>query len=190
MKKLFFIIVAISSPLFISSQDLSFELRYPIPFGDNFLNSDILGRSGYNGILDIGAAYKIMDVSGFGFGISYNTSLFSLPITDVTIWTIMPKAFIEYEFKMQKISILPGIGVGYSHWIYKIPDSAGETDNGFSMKVSAKALFNNDKKVNFFILAAYEFTRFGKSDDELDYSFNRNVHVFYPGVGITWNLAK
>jgi hypothetical protein len=190
MKKLFFIAVALMNSIIISSQELSFELRYPVPFGDNFLNSNFIGRSGYNGIIDIGAAYKIKDISNFGFGMSYNTSLFSHPVTDVSIWTIMPKAFIEYLLHMKRVSIAPRIGVGYSHWIFKIPDSSSETSNGFSLNGSAKAIFNNDKKVNFFILVAYEFTRFGKSDDEVDISFNRNVHLFYPGAGITWNIGK
>jgi len=190
MKKFLFLIVALMNSIIISSQELLFELRYPVPFGDNFLNSDLLGSSGYNGIMDIGAAYKIADISDFGFGISYNTSLFSHPVTDVSIWTIMPKAFMEYSLQMKRLSISPHIGIGYSHWIYKIPDYSNMTDNGFSLNLSAKALINNDKKVQFFILAAYEFTRFGKSDDEVDISFNRNVHIFYPGAGITWNMGK
>ena len=69
MKKtlsILFILIQINNLLAqINKDDIAFELRYPIPVGDNFLNKGL--GDGYHGIVDIGVDYNFININNIFF---------------------------------------------------------------------------------------------------------------------------
>ncbi len=62
MKKLLLFVLIISQTISLYSQintdNISFELRYPLPLGDNLLNKGF--GDGYLGLIDIGIDYNVI----------------------------------------------------------------------------------------------------------------------------------
>lgn len=197
--------ITISAFAQINTKDISFEFRYPIPIGDNFINKGF--NLGYIGIIDLGVDYNIIKSNGLGVGLLLNTSVLKLYKTDITLAVISPKIKVEYEIDLNNVFIIPQIGVGYSNWRFIVPidffidenDISHPTygykhtssENGFTLKGGTKILINNDKRVKWYINLAYEFTRLEKPTNGAENnSFNRNIQLFYPGIGLTWDFGE
>jgi hypothetical protein len=188
----------------INKDEFSFELRYPFPIGNNFLNNKLLDGSCHIGIIDFGIDYNVIKPKNFGFGIIFNTSLLRLPETDITTTVFSPKIKAEYFINKQKFSFVPQIGFGYSRWRFKGPemdamDEYGNpihlnnklTYNGLSFKGSIKIIIRNSNKLNWYFQLAYEFTRLEKSKyGEIDSNYNRNIQIIYPGLGILYKFKN
>jgi hypothetical protein len=188
----------------INKHEFSFELRYPFPIGNNFLNNKLLDGSGHIGIIDLGIDYNFFKSKNFGFGIVFNTSLLRLPETDVNTLAFSPKIKIEYFINSEKFSFVPQIGFGYSRWRFKGPemdfmDEYGNSVhfdnkmnyNGLSIKGSMKLIIINSNKINLYFQLAYEFTRLEKSKyGEVDSNYNRNIQILYPGFGIVYKFKN
>lgn len=207
MKRTTFIIlliltITISAFSQINTKDISFEFRYPIPMGDNFINKGF--NLGYIGIIDLGVDYNIIKSNGFGVGLLLNTSVLKLYKTDITLAVVSPKIKFEYEIDLNKVLIVPQIGVGYSNWRFRAYEGIlfgdpvnpsqynRENINGFTLKGGTKILINNDKRVKWYINLAYEFTRLEMPSviyGAVNNSFNRNIQMFYPGIGFTWSFG-
>ena len=192
MKKLILLGVMICQALYGYSQffenAVTFEVRYPVPVGDNFMNNTLLGGSGYVGIIDAGVEYHIFKKSGWGIGIAYNTSLLQLSEADLTAISFIPKLVVDYNLALGNLSLVPQAGFGYSYWRYKGYDDNIITDNGMTFEGSLKFVFRNEKRINWFLQFAYEFTRLEKPENVEDTDFNRNIQLIYPGLGVVWRL--
>lgn len=208
MKKLFLIglifLLPISSYAQINTDNVSFEIRYPIPSGDNFINKGFLS-DGYSGLFDLGVGYNIIKTNGFGVGLLLNSSMLTFSETDMTLVILSPKIKVEYEVKINKFSIIPQIGIGYSNWRFTAPailmyDAYGnpvegekykENEYGLTVRGASKFVLNSSKKINWYVQFSYEYTKMNKQDNEFyDSKYNRNVHLLYPGVGMIWNFTK
>lgn len=201
------LIITISSFSQINTENISFELRYPIPIGDNFINKGF--DNGYIGLIDLGVDYNIIKTNGLGIGLLLNSSVLRLSETELTLMILSPKLKVDFEIDLNKVSIIPQIGVGYSNYRYRAPasdmtltDEFGnpvegdsekfkQNENGFTLRGGSKLVLNSDNKVKWFINFTYEFTKLEKPDEPMqDTKQNRNIHMIYPGVGLTWNFGK
>jgi len=95
----------------INNENISFELRYPLPLGTNFIN-----KAGYLGLFDIGVDYNLIKTSGFGLGVLLNSSVLRFDENDLNLFVISPKLKAEYEISLNRLTIIPQIGIGYSNW--------------------------------------------------------------------------
>jgi hypothetical protein len=195
------ILQVISSYSQINKDNISFELRYPLPLGDNFLNKGP-GNS-YTGIIDFGIDYNFIQKNGFGMGVILNTSLLRFSFADVNLFILSPKVKFDYEIKVKKLSIIPQIAFGYCNYRFRAPSrtltdeygnplEAGKykkNENGVVMKAGTKVVLNSDRKLNWYLQMAYEFTRLEKPDDPaIDSKYNRNTQLLYPGIGVIWRF--
>jgi hypothetical protein len=207
MKKPALTFLIVLSAFLISAQNnnnfISINARYPVPTGDNFINKGL--GNGYTGIMDIGLDYRMVKFKGFGMGISFNTSILRLPETDLTLVILSPKVLFDYETGLNRISIIPQIGVGYSNWIFRSPaisftdesgnpvhgDAVKQNENGFNLGGGLKFVLNTDNHVKWYINFTYEYTRLEIPDETAENSgHNRNIQMFYPGVGLIWIFGR
>lgn len=205
MKKVLFIVfifIQISS-LFaqLNRDDISFELRYPKPIGDNFIHKSM--DEGYRGLADIGVDYTMFKINNLGIGVMLNASILSYSVTDVTLLILSPKLKMDYTIDYKKISIVPCMALGYSNWHFRSPgveqydkngDPTGvykyrENEAGFSFKGGTKIVFKSSSRISWYALLAYEFTKLEKpANPVLDSKFNRNIQLLYPGLGFIYKF--
>jgi hypothetical protein len=205
--KIYFIIVftILQTSLLFSqgiNDNISLELRYPFPLGDNFLNNKIVDK-GYYGLIDIGLDYSLFRIKNFGIGILVNTSIYKLDISNLTLMVFSPKMKFEYNINFGKFTLIPQLAVGYSNWRFRAPtssitDESGNVfyikkiennENGLSFKGSSKLVFDSSRKMAFYIQVAYEFTRLEKPTmPAVDSKYNRNLKIIYPVVGMLWKF--
>jgi len=78
MKKLLLLafVLTFTSKTFSQDSKVSFELNYPIPVGDNFI------ENGYNGIIDLGVDYKFANLNPVNIGVSLNGGLLKNNVGD------------------------------------------------------------------------------------------------------------
>lgn len=198
-----FFLSSISTYSQLNTENISFELRYPIPMGDNFINKGF--DNGYIGLIDLGVDYNIVKNKGLGIGVLLNSSVLKLSESDLTLMILSPKLKVEYEIDLNKVSIIPQVGVGYSYWRFRAPEMTyydefgnsvqGEkfklNENGFTLKGATKLVINNDKRLKWYFNLSYEFTKLEKPEPKGgDTKYNRNIHLIYPGIGMTWDFRK
>jgi len=186
----------------INKEDIAFELRYPIPVGDNFVNKGL--DKGYTGIIDYGIDYNVVKMKNFRVGIIVNTSYLKQTTSEVDLRIISPKIKCEYNYELSKISIIPQVALGYSklHFhakattiqiddqIFDIPEEES-TESGLALKAGTKVVYNSHKTIQWYCSLAYEFTKLEKpSDGQGDTAFNRNIGLLYSGVGVIWTFNK
>lgn len=170
-----------------NSDNISFEVRYPIPIGHNFIHKG--ADKGYTGLIDFGIDYTVYKVQKLNVGVLLNASFFRFKPGDVNLRTIAPKLKADYEISLSNVSIVPQVAVGYSSFHFS--EAYKKNSSGPAVKAATKIVFNKDKQINWYLLIAYEFTKLNKLEDFVeDTSFNKNIQTLYPGVGITWNFKK
>lgn len=182
---------------------IALELSYPMTSGDNFINH--ANDRGYSGLISVGVDYNLIRINGLGIGILFNSSMLKLPETDLKLTAHSPKLKIEYEIDLNKISIIPQVGIGYSSWRFRAPekvwvDEFGDkylqpkfkkNDKGLTVRGSSKIVLNNRRSLKWYLNIAYEFTKLEKpKDGSIDNSYNRNIQILYPGIGVIWNFGK
>ncbi len=146
-----------------------------------------------------------IETNGLGIGILFNSSILRLSETEVTLFILSPKIKLDYEIKIDRISIIPQIGLGYSNWLFRAPSikitdefgnivEAGkykENQNGWTIRGGTRFVLNSSKNLNWYFQIAYEFTKLEKPDSGAgDSKYNRNMHLLYPGIGLIWNFNK
>lgn len=209
MKRLiFFLVVILNIGIVYSgivSHNISFGLQYPIPIGDNFINGDYdtdLAED-YKGIINFELGYSFLNIKGFKVGFLYNTSILKYESSDLTLTTINPNLKIEYDMGLKKLNAIYHIALGYSNWRFRAPaqvftftngdtyemEAYKENRDGLTFKGAGMLVFNNDGKIKFQIKMCYEFTKLDKPNVGADVKFNRNIQMFYPGLGIIWNFG-
>jgi hypothetical protein len=193
----------VSSYSQFDSENISFELRYPVPIGDNFINKGF--DNGYIGLFDIGLDYNVIKKDKLGIGILLNSSVLRLTINDLTLLVLSPKVKVEYEIDINKLIIIPQIGIGYSNWRFRAPgitylDEFGnqiqdeqykQNLNGLTLKGATKLVINNDKNLKWHFNLSYEFTKLEKPENLTDNNnYNQNIQLIYPGIGMIWNFGR
>ena len=108
---------------------------------------------------------------------------------------LSPKIKIDYEISMDKISIIPMVAFGYSNWRTQsnfMGYSSHSSMHGLTLKGATKVVFKSDKKMNWYLLFAYEFTQLEKPGynvyGSMDTNYNRIRQILYPGVGMIWKF--
>lgn len=186
----------------VNTSNISFELRYPVPVGNNFINKAFFG-DGYLGLMDLAIDYNVLKFNELALGITLNSSVLrASSVSDITLLILSPKIKFEYELNLNRVSLIPQIGFGYSNWRYyailqytnEIGEPAGtisdkSNSNGLTFQALTKLKINSGKSINWYFLITYEFTKLEKPEIEgADTKFNRNIHIVYPGIGLQWNF--
>lgn len=185
---LLFLVSSLSSYSQFNTDNISFELRYPTPLGSNLFNKG-LGGNGYTGLIDIGLAYDIVKIKNLGIGVLYNSSFFRHSSVSITSITLSPKVKLDYTIDLNKISIIPQFGVGYSNLRYRSLSEFPENENGLTIIGATRILLNLDKRIKWYFIFSYEFTRIGKIFAPIR-DYMNNIHLIYPGIGMNWNFRK
>jgi hypothetical protein len=119
---------------------LSLELNYPIPVGNNFVGKN------YNGIIDIGADYRVANLNPVNIGVSLNSgfllfrSRLSTGVSNLTVSSYMIQTRIFGELDLESIDKFhPSVGLGYAIMVF----DASENYNGSNVsEISVLSGFN------------------------------------------------
>ncbi|HLW33901.1 MAG TPA: outer membrane beta-barrel protein [Aequorivita sp.] len=182
---------------FLFSQDskISLEVNFPISLGNNFFGED------YNGIVDVGAKYRIVNISNLNLGISVNGSYFkkkaklyipSYPgdfqnpydASEITNFTILPRAFAELTLESLP-KLRPFVGLGYGFLIFNTASrgvaspSSSVTLNGLNGNVGAYYLLTN----SIYAQLQYDYIKLF-DEDVLGQPDANNVSIIKFGLGL------
>ena len=190
MKQKFLLILLLIFSIKSFSQDSKFslELNYPIPIDNNFVGEN------YNGIIDIGADYRIANLNPVNIGISLNGGVLvnnsnqnnGFQNFKVTSYVVQPRIFGELDLEsIDKFH--PTIGLGYTIMVF----NASGTNNGFDVSDASdtRSGFNfnfglaYDITEKLFVQAQYDFVKLGVDNDVPDIKFNTNVNILKIGLG-------
>lgn len=187
------------------NESISIKLGYPIPVGNNFLNGSEPNLK-YKGIADIGIDYSFYRTNNLEVGILFNAMFLRLDMTDVNLMMLTPKLKMDYNINLKHVTIKPQLNVGYSHWQirqddyliypgegeeYMVIEGSNENYNGFSAGLASKVILNTNRRLNWYLEVGYEFSRLEKpSNDIVNNSYNRNLGMVYPRIGVIWNFRK
>lgn len=183
----------------VNNENISFDIRYPVPIGNNFINKGF--GKGYHGLVDLGIGYNFIKFKNLNVGIQFNTSFLNLSQTDVHLNILSPKINLEHSLRFNKLKIINQVGIGYSNWSFKendvvaidhpsaIPYLANNKQNthGYSIKAGSKIVVTSNKIINWYLQLSYEFTKLQKSE-LINSSYNRNIQMLYPGIGVIWSF--
>ncbi|WP_375587450.1 outer membrane protein [Flagellimonas aurea] len=186
-KLLLILLLIFSFKSFSQDSKFSLELNYPIPI-DNFVGEN------YNGIIDIGADYRIINLNPVNIGISLNSGVFTnnsnqnngVQDFKVTSYVIQPKIFGELDLESIN-KFHPTVGLGYTIMVFDASgsnngldvSSSSETQSGFNFNLGLA--YDVSKKL--FVQAHYDFVKLGVDNDVPDIKFNTNVNILKIGLG-------
>lgn len=180
-----------------SYKNITFELRYPVPTGENFINKAF--GNGYKGLIDMGVGYNFLQLDHLEMGILFNSSFLSLSDYDMSLMILSPKIGIEYKIPLHKFTFIPHVAFGYSNFQFTSTSWTDEFGNvvdskhkenldGITFKGSARWLLNSSKRLEYYLQLAYEFTKLGKMESTPNISYNRNIQNLYPGIGLVYKF--
>ncbi len=189
MKKTYlFLLLTFTLAAFSQESKMSFELNYPIPFGENFIGEN------YTGIIDLGAKYRFIKKENVNFGVAINASLFSFENTvsflqDYTMYAypIQPKLFAEFNMKsLEKLH--PFAALGYSFIVFQASgsnngvdiSSYNETQSGINLNLGLAF----DVTKTLFVSGQYDYIKVNTADGVPQSSYNTNVSLFKFGLGL------
>lgn len=166
----------------------SLELNYPIPIDNNFIGEN------YNGIIDIGVDYRIVNLNPVNLGVSLNAGVLTNNVNEnnglqnikITSYVIQPRIFAELDLEsIDKFH--PSVGLGYTIMDF----NASGTNNGFDVSDASDTQsglnFNfglaYDMTNKIFVQIQYDFMKLGVDNDIQDTKFNTNVNILKIGLG-------
>lgn len=174
---------------------VSLEANFPISIGSNFFGKD------YDGIVDIGAKYRVVALSNINLGISVNGSYFKrngagfrgqYPYDDseigedpdVTNFIILPKIFVELNTESLP-KLHPFVGVGYGFLLFNAAShnsrpTDAKTENGFNLNIGVYYLLNK----HIFAQFQYDYIKLSSDAEIPNSSFNSNISIIKIGLGI------
>lgn len=181
---------------FLFSQDskISLEANFPISLGNNFFGKD------YNGIVDIGAKYRIVNISNLNLGISVNGSYFKkkaeryIPFypgdfqdpydaSEITNFTILPRVYAELTLESLP-KLRPFVGLGYGFLIFNtasrgVTSSSSVTLNGLNGNAGAYYLLTTSlyAQLQYDYIKLFDENVLGQSDAN-------NVSIIKFGLGL------
>lgn len=187
MKKvLLILLINLNLNLFSQESKLSIELNYPLPAGNNFIGKN------YNGIIDIGGKYNVIDKDVLDFGVALNTGVLIFNNTDgfqnykMHAFPIQPKIFCEFNIKsIEKLH--PYTSLGYSFIIFKATGTNygndisdfNNTDSGINLNLG----LSYDITKKFFVNAQFDYIKLNKEEDFPNTSYNTNINLVKFGIG-------
>ncbi len=187
-KLLLALLLVFSIKSFSQNSKFSLELNYPIPIGNNFVGEN------YNGIIDIGADYRIANLNPVNIGLSVNSGVLVNNSNQnngfqnfiVTSYVIQPRLFGELDLESIN-KFHPSAGLGYTIMVF----DASETNNGFDVSDASdtQSGFNfnfglaYDITEKLFVQAQYDFIKIRVDNDVPDTKFNTNVNILKIGLG-------
>ena len=118
-----FFVFAFAAATHSQNNNLSIDLNFPVPIGNNFIGKN------YKGLADIGIKYHFISLSKLRFGLSGNIGLLNSSDWDVNAIMIKPR--ISGEVSLWRLNSY--IGVGYSIFRY---DLNGELGDNTSVKLN------------------------------------------------------
>ncbi|MVO08375.1 outer membrane beta-barrel protein [Flavobacterium sp. TP390] len=188
-KTLLFVFLNLNLFLFSQESKLSIELNYPIPVDNNFIGKN------YNGIVDIGAKYKIIDKNILDFGVAFNTGLLVFNNSKdsftqnfkVYAYPIQPKIYCEFNIKnVEKLH--PYTSLGYSFIVFK----ATGTNNGYDISnfndtqsgLNLNLGLSYDITNRFFVNGQFDFIKLQKENGIPNSTYNTSVNLIKFGIGL------
>ena len=181
---IFFSIIMLS--LNAQNNKFSIDLNIPFqPFEDNYI------KNNFDGIVDIGFKYNVVNVSKFGIGVSGNFAFFKIEkhnnfiISDVNLLMIRPR--ISAEIKISKFN--PYVGMGYSlfyfHNKYDKSDDFDHTNEGPNINIGVKIHLSTKLYVNL----GYDFIKL-RMEDSFNQAYNRKIQIVDVGIGLQLTTHK
>ncbi len=178
---------------FSQAPKFSVEANLPISL------SPFFGKD-YNGVVDVGAKYRIVTFSHVNLGVGINGSYFKrngrgsyrypygdseiVEDPDVTNFTILPKLFAELNLeRLPKLH--PFVGAGYGFLLFNAADHGARpqdsvTENGLNLNAGIYYLLNK----NIFAQFQYDFINSTGSSDQYMESDNSSISILKLGLGI------
>ncbi|MEN3322166.1 outer membrane beta-barrel protein [Mariniflexile soesokkakense] len=171
------------------SQDSKFslELNYPIPIDKNFVGEN------YDGIIDIGAKFRFVDLKLVNIGASLNGGLLVNNTNDsngsinvkVNSYLVQPRIFAELDSEIVKIH--PFIGLGYTFMVF---DASG-TNNGFDVSGASETQSGLNLNLGIayditnsvFVQVQYDYIKIKVDNGVPDMKYNTNVNILKIGIG-------
>lgn len=180
------VILILSFSSYAQDSKFSVEVNYPVSFGNSYFGE------AYDGIVDIGANYRIINLDLISLGTSLNAGIFKnqderlAEFIDVYVYTIQPGIF--GELNLPSLSRLrPSVGVGYSFMIFnqinQSPlldrESFSETEGGINLNFGIAY----DLTSRLFIQIQYDYIKLLTQDDYLRSTVNSKINIFKAGLG-------
>ena len=180
---------------FSQVSNFSLEVNFPVTVGDNFFGEY------YDGIVDIGAKYRVVNFSPINIGISVNGGYFKKEAekrfiqeypgdqpeyyeeSDMTNFTILPRIFAELDIESLP-KLRPFLGAGYSFLLFNAAShgsspSASTTENGLNINAGVYYLLTK----SLFAQLQYDYIALLDSDIPTA-SKTKSVSIIKFGIGI------
>jgi len=165
---------------------LSLEVNYPITFGNSYIGE------AYDGIVDVGANYRLSELNFVTIGTSLNAGVYKLQddispqLIDAYVYMIQPRAFGELNIETLP-RLHPKIGAGYTLVIYNLInsepfanfDSNTETEGAINLNFSLAF----DISSRLYIQAQYDFITFDFGFERPNPDIDDNFNIFKAGLG-------
>jgi opacity protein-like surface antigen len=183
----FLLIFTIKS--FSQDSKFSIELNYPVPIDDN-----LIGRN-YNGIIDAGLKYRLVNLDFINIGASFNAGMYKntkddrVQPFDVTTYIFSPRIYGEFNIKSLS-KLHPSIGLGYSILNFRadvdrfnnqnnLSVTSSESENGINLNLGVAYDITNE----LFVQVQYDFIKIGVENEVPDIKYNTNINIMKIGLG-------
>lgn len=183
--KLFSLLMFLTPIIFSQESKFSIEANIPVAIEDNFL------ANYYNGVVDVGAKFRVLQLKNIDFGASLNSGLFSTDIwrrnghisNIIDAYSIQSIFFTELKFKTIP-KLKPILGIGYTSFIFRqiqnqynlgyINNSGGLNLNfGFSYYLTDK----------LFLQSQYDFIKIAPLTNTPEKKYNTHLSMLKFGIG-------
>lgn len=169
---------------FAQDSKISLQLNYPIPIGENFIETS------YEGIFDIGANIQLINLNNIDYGISFNGGILKglkgFNNINVTSYIIQPKLYVALE-AFDKIH--PFFGIGYStmifHYIYQfngLEIKNSSTDGGLNFNFGIE--YDITQKI--YAQGGFDFIKIDVDHNIPKTKFNTDIKILKVGLGYRW----
>lgn len=173
---------------FSQNSKFSVELNLPINMGENMFGKD------FNGIVDIGAKYRISNLDLINVSASINAGLSNgTPVEDSRIknqdskyYLIQPRINGELKIKSLK-NVHPMFGIGYTFMIFESSATIGNitTENNINRSgINANFGVSYDLTKKLFAIVQYDFVKLKAGNNIPNTNFTTNMNIIKIGIGL------
>jgi len=178
-KQILAILLILSIKVFSQNSKLSIETSYPILISEKGNDYDF---NNYNGVIDFGIKYDLIEKEKIDFGIGFNTSFLQFKVDDGLIkftrkhYILQPKIYGKMNL-IKKLNTDLIIGIGYSIDLNSVENEKGKTYSGLNFNTGINYNITNE----WFLHLQYDLIMYDK--EELVY-YNKNLNLIKIGVGL------